>query len=179
MTPDQCPLLTVDCGISDVAAVARARELGFTVVISDHHLPPAELPDAQAVTNPRIGENPCPHLAGVGVAFFLMAALNARLEKLSGKKLDMRKVLDLVALGTLADMVSLTGQNRILVKNGLLAIAEARRPGLACPQGGQRLFSGGLAWGRSGRLQSRAAHQRRRQTGQSRAGPRHAAYRLA
>ena len=131
MTPTNALLLTVDCGISDVAAVARARELGFTVVISDHHLPPAELPDAQAVTNPRIGENPCPHLAGVGVAFFLMAALNARLEKLSGKKLDMRKVLDLVALGTLADMVSLTGQNRILVKNGLLAIAEARRPGLA------------------------------------------------
>ena len=131
LDPDKALLLTVDCGISDVAAVARARELGFTVVISDHHLPPSELPAAQAITNPRIGDNPCPHLAGVGVAFFLMAALNARLEKLSGKKLDMRKVLDLVALGTLADMVSLTGQNRILVKNGLLAITEARRPGLA------------------------------------------------
>ncbi len=131
IAPDSTLLLTVDCGISDVGAVARARELGFTVVISDHHLPPPELPAAQAITNPRLGENPCPHLAGVGVAFFLMAALNARLEKLSGKKLDMRKVLDLVALGTLADMVSLTGQNRILVKNGLLSITEARRPGLA------------------------------------------------
>ncbi len=130
-SPNETLLLTVDCGISDVAAVARAKELGFTVVISDHHLPPPELPDAQAITNPRIGDNPCPYLAGVGVAFFLMAELNARLEKSSGKKLDMRKVLDLVALGTLADMVSLTGQNRILVKNGLLAIAEARRPGLA------------------------------------------------
>lgn len=125
-------LLTVDCGISDVRAVARAKELGFTVVVSDHHMPPAELPAAHAITNPRLSENnPCPHLAGVGVAFFLMGALNARLETLSGKRMDMRKVLDLVALGTLADMVALTGQNRILVKNGLLKIAEAKRPGLA------------------------------------------------
>lgn len=125
-------LLTVDCGISDVRAVARARELGFTVVVSDHHVPPDTLPDAHAITNPRLSDdNPCPHLAGVGVAFFLMGALNARLEALSGKRMDMRRVLDLVALGTLADMVSLTGQNRILVKNGLLKIAEAKRPGLA------------------------------------------------
>lgn len=125
-------LLTVDCGISDVRAVARARELGFTVVVSDHHMPPEVLPDAHAITNPRLSDdNPCPHLAGVGVAFFLMGALNARLEALSGKRMDMRRVLDLVALGTLADMVSLTGQNRILVKNGLLKIAEAKRPGLA------------------------------------------------
>ena len=125
-------LLTVDCGISDVKAVERARELGFMVVVSDHHMPPAELPPAHAITNPRLSENnPCPHLAGVGVAFFLMAALNGRLEAMSGKRMDMRQVLDLVALGTLADMVSLTGQNRILVKNGLLKIAEAKRPGLA------------------------------------------------
>ena len=125
-------LLTVDCGISDVQAVARARELGFTVVVSDHHLPPAELPPAHAITNPRLSDdNPCPHLAGVGVAFFLMAALNARLGAASGKRMDMRQALDLVGLGTLADMVSLTGQNRILVKNGLLKIAEAKRPGLA------------------------------------------------
>ena len=102
------------------------------VVVSDHHMPPEELPPAHAITNPRLSEdNPCPHLAGVGVAFFLMAALNGKLEAMSGKRMDMRQVLDLVALGTLADMVSLTGQNRILVKNGLLKIAEAKRPGLA------------------------------------------------
>ena len=99
------------------------------VVVSDHHMPPKELPPAHAITNPRLSEdNPCPHLAGVGVAFFLMAALNGKLEAMSGKRMDMRQVLDLVALGTLADMVSLTGQNRILVKNGLLKIAEAKRP---------------------------------------------------
>lgn len=125
-------LLTVDCGISDEAAVARARELGFTVIISDHHLPPENLPVAEAITNPRLNDsNPCPHLAGVGVAFFLMAALNTRLSTRTGKRMDMRQALDLVALGTLADMVSLTGQNRILTKNGLLKIAEAARPGLA------------------------------------------------
>ena len=73
------------------------------------------------------------------MAFFLMAALNGKLEAMSGKRMDMRQVLDLVALGTLADMVSLTGQNRILVKNGLLKIAEAKRPRLAEPRG-QRLF---------------------------------------
>ncbi len=131
LQPENTLLLTVDCGISDLSAVARANELGFTVVISDHHLPPAELPAAQAIINPRIGQNPCPYLAGVGVAFFLMAALSSRLEKWSGKKLDIREMLDLVALGTLADMVPLTGQNRILVKNGLLTVKEARRPGLA------------------------------------------------
>ncbi len=126
-------LLTVDCGISDVEAVAVARNLGLIVVISDHHMPPDILPDAHALCNPRLhADSPCPSLAGVGVAFFLMAALNKRLA--AWRKvppLDMRGVLDLVALGTLADMVSLTGQNRILTKNGLLKIAEAARPGLA------------------------------------------------
>lgn len=124
-------LLTVDCGISDVEAITRARELGMTVVISDHHLPPAILPPANAICNPRLADCPCPQLAGVGVAFFLMAALNARLEAHSGVRFDMREVLDLVALGTLADVVRLAGQNRILVKNGLLKIATTTRPGMA------------------------------------------------
>lgn len=124
-------LLTVDCGISDVDAVQRARELGFTVIISDHHQPPQKLPNAHALTNPRMGENPCSDLAGVGVAFFLMAALNSRLAVFTGKRMDMREVLDLVALGTLADMVPLKSQNRILTKNGLLKIAEASRTGIS------------------------------------------------
>lgn len=124
-------LLTVDCGISDTAAVARARELGMRVVVSDHHLPPATLPEADVLCNPRLADCPCPSLAGVGVAFFLMAELNGRLAALGHPKLDMRKTLDLVALGTLADMVALEGQNRILVKNGLLKLAEACRPGVA------------------------------------------------
>ncbi|BAV92177.1 single-stranded-DNA-specific exonuclease RecJ [Candidatus Desulfovibrio trichonymphae] len=125
-------LLTVDCGISDVQAVARARGLGMTVVITDHHLPPSELPLAHAVCNPRLGDSaPCPHLAGVGVAFYLMAALNAVLADSTGKRYKMDAVLDLVALGTLADVMRLTGENRILVRAGLNSIARAARPGVA------------------------------------------------
>ena len=124
-------LLTVDCGITDFAPIAKARELGMTVVVSDHHLPADTLPDAHAVCNPKVGECPCPHLAGVGVAFFLMCALNVRLAASTGKRADVKELLDLVALGTIADVVSLSGQNRVLVKNGLLKIKEARRPGIA------------------------------------------------
>lgn len=128
-------LLTVDCGISAVAEVARAKELGMAVVVSDHHLPPEVLPPADAVCDPRLCGGHCGdkctglcELAGVGVAFMLMAALN---RLLPGEAIDMRQFLDLVALGTVADVVGLTGPNRILVKNGLLLIKEARRPGIA------------------------------------------------
>ncbi|NJB69458.1 single-stranded-DNA-specific exonuclease [Desulfobaculum xiamenense] len=121
-------LLTVDCGITSMNEVARARELGMTVVVSDHHLPGPELPPAHAVVDPRVGECPCPDLAGVGVAFLLVAALN---RMLPGDPIDIRQFLDLVALGTIADVVKLKGQNRILVKNGLLLLGEARRPGIA------------------------------------------------
>lgn len=124
-------LLTVDCGISDFAPVARARELGMLVVVSDHHLPGEHLPDAHAICNPRLRECPCPALAGVGVAFFLMCALNTRLAEGTGMRLDVRPLLDLVALGTIADVVELAGQNRVLVKNGLLVLAEGRRVGMA------------------------------------------------
>lgn len=124
-------LLTVDCGISDFAPIARARELGMVVVVSDHHLPGEQLPDAHAICNPRLRDCPCPALAGVGVAFFLMCALNSRLAEQTGTRLDVRPLLDLVALGTIADVVELAGQNRILVKNGLLVLAEGKRVGMA------------------------------------------------
>lgn len=129
-------LLTVDCGISNNAEIAAANELGMTVVVSDHHLPAEELPPAAAICNPRMteyngkdfGECSCATLAGVGVAFMLMARLN---RLLPGEAVDMRQYLDFVALGTIADVVELQGQNRILVKNGLLLLKDARRPGLA------------------------------------------------
>ncbi len=124
-------LLTVDCGISDVAAIARARELGMDVVVTDHHLPPETLPEATVLCNPKLADCPCASLAGVGVTFFLMAELNARLAEAGSTRMDMRRTLDLVALGTLADLVDLEGQNRILVKNGLLVLAEAKRPGVS------------------------------------------------
>lgn len=124
-------LLTVDCGISDYEAVAHAKSLGMTVIVSDHHLPGPERNQADAVVNPRLCPCPCPALAGVGVAFFLMAAVNVRLGAAGREKIDVRDLLDLVALGTLADVVDLNGQNRILVKNGLLKIAQAGRVGVA------------------------------------------------
>ncbi len=124
-------ILTVDCGVSDYESVAHAKKLGLSVIISDHHLPPEILPPADAICNPRMGECPCPDLAGVGITFFLMCAVNKALQKQSKVDFDMRKVLDLVAMGTLADMVALKGQNRVLVKNGLLTIAQAQRAGLA------------------------------------------------
>jgi single-stranded-DNA-specific exonuclease len=90
------------------------------------------LPPAHAICNPRLGNCPFEDLAGVGVAFFLMVEVNNLLAAKTGiPRLDMRRTLDLVALGTLADMVPLCGQNRILTKNGLLWIAEASRPGVS------------------------------------------------
>lgn len=125
-------LLTVDCGISDFKAIEKAKELGFTVIISDHHLPQESLPDAHVLCNPKLANCPCSELAGVGVAFFLMAEVNTLLSKVLGKpKMDMRTVLDLVAFGTLSDMVPLIEQNRILVKNGMLLLNDAKRLGFA------------------------------------------------
>lgn len=127
-------LLTVDCGISDVEAIARARELGLTVVVSDHHVPPAQLPPANAFVNPRMeADKPWPFqgLAGVGVAFYLMARVNQLLSPATGKKYSMRNALDLVCLGTLADVMPLRDENRILARGGLNALREPARPGFA------------------------------------------------
>ena len=120
-------LVTVDCGIGGVAEVARAKELGLGVIVTDHHLPGPQLPPADVVVDPKLAEGPGWDLAGVGVAFFLAAALN---RLLPGEPSDVRRLLDLVALGTLADVVPLAGQNRILAKNGMLLLAEAPRPGI-------------------------------------------------
>lgn len=120
-------LITVDCGVADIDAIQRARDLGMTVIVTDHHIPGETLPPAHAILNPRMGTWPCCDLAGVGVAFFLAAALN---RVLPGPPLDIRTFLDLVALGTVADVVNLSEQNRILVKNGLLLLKEGTRPGV-------------------------------------------------
>ena len=122
-------LVTVDNGVSSVAGVAAARELGIDVLITDHHLPPEQLPAANVLVNPNLpgqefkGQN----LAGVGVAFYLLAALGRAL----GDSAGIAEYLDLVALGTVADLVPLDQQNRILVQQGLLRIRGGRcRPGI-------------------------------------------------
>lgn len=127
-------LLTVDCGVSDAAIINHARELGLQVVVSDHHLPPPTLPPASGIVNPRIveaGNWPCAHLAGVGVAFFLMAEVNRLLEKHTGLHFKMDNVLDLVALGTLADIMPVEGENRILIHAGLTHMKKPARPGIS------------------------------------------------
>ncbi len=129
-------VVTVDCGISDQAGVARAHQLGMPVVISDHHaLPPGPLVDAEAVINPHQAE--CrfpPHLAGVGLAFYLAAGLRAELRQRGHfhqrTEPNLRHSLDLVALGTCADVVELVDGNRIMVAEGVKVLAEGRRVGL-------------------------------------------------
>jgi single-stranded-DNA-specific exonuclease len=129
-------LVTVDCGISDSSAVAFAREQGLQVVITDHHLPPAELPPAAAIVNPRREDcsYPFKDLCGAGVAFKLGQAL-LELEQSNRAQKDpwagMESFLDLVTLATVADMVPLLGENRVLVTHGLRRMEFALRPGLA------------------------------------------------
>lgn len=130
-------VLSVDCGVSAVAEARLAAELGLDLIITDHHQPPAELPAALAVVNPHRAGDPFPekHLAGVGVAFFLLIALRAALRAAgrfaAGAEPDLRESLDLVALGTIADLVPLVGVNRILVQGGLRRLDQAARPGVA------------------------------------------------
>lgn len=129
-------LVTVDCGISDAAQVAWAREQGLEVIITDHHEVPPELPEALAVVNPkRVGHDyPFGELAGVGVALLLALGVRAELRAegwfRSHREPNMRAYLDLVALGTAADVVPLVGENRILVHQGLKVLEESRRPGI-------------------------------------------------
>jgi len=129
-------VVSVDCGVSAIEEARLASSLGLDLVITDHHLPPETLPEAFAIINPRKSGCPFPFkdLAGVGVAFFLMAALRKRLREMGyfedKDEPDLRRSLDLVALGTIADIVPLRGINRILVRNGLAAITRGDRPGL-------------------------------------------------
>jgi len=131
-------IVTVDNGISSVNGVQRANELGIPVIVTDHHLPGDELPAAAAIVNPnRPGDGfPSKCIAGVGVVFYLLAALRARLRELEwfGPRRpapNLAEYLDLVALGTVADVVNLDQNNRILVEQGLRRIRAGRcSPGI-------------------------------------------------
>lgn len=128
-------LITVDNGISSVAGVEEARCLGMAVLVTDHHLPGDELPEAASIVNPnQLGCTfPSKNLAGVGVIFYVMLALRAELRNrgtyTTQPEPNLAKLLDLVALGTVADVVKLDDNNRILVHQGLKRI----RAGRACP----------------------------------------------
>ena len=129
-------LMTVDSGISCVAGVARARELGCRVIVTDHHLPGEVIPDAHAIVNPNCtGDNfPSKSMAGVGVVFYLMSVVRRILREAgwfsaARREPALAQFLDLVALGTVADLVPLDHNNRVLVRQGL----ERIRRGLAGP----------------------------------------------
>lgn len=130
-------LVTVDNGISSVEGVAAAKAAGLQVLVTDHHLPGHELPAADAIVNPNQPgcEFPSKNLAGVGVIFYVLMALRARLRELGRyaqvAQPNIGELLDLVALGSVADVVPLDANNRILVHQGLERIRAGRaRPGI-------------------------------------------------
>ena len=159
---EQAPalLITVDNGIACLEGVAEAQRRGMRVLVTDHHLPGAELPQAEAIVNPN--QPVCPFaskaIAGVGVMFYVLSALRARLrragwfERTGLPEPNLAEGLDLVAVGTIADVVSLDYNNRILVAQGLARIRAGRcRPGIralvaVAGRGLSRLTAGDLGF---------------------------------
>lgn len=156
-------IVTVDNGVSSHAGVAAARGGGIDVLITDHHLPGAELPDANVIVNPNLADSRFGSraLAGVGVAFYIMAALERRLaqqEPGATRPPVVAQLLDLVALGTVADVVPLDANNRVLVAQGLKRIRAGRCvPGIRAlltiaARGAADLTAADLAFGVAPRL---------------------------
>ena len=128
-------LITVDCGSTAVAEVALARGLGIDTIITDHHQPPETLPAALAVLNPHQPGcgYPNKHLCGVGLVFKLLTALRASMRQigvLRERLPNLKRHLDLVALGTIADVTPIRGENRVIVHYGLQELTHTLKPGL-------------------------------------------------
>jgi len=129
-------VVTVDCGITDVAAVREAALQGIEIIVTDHHLPGETVPEAFAVVDPKRPDCAFPgkEMAGVGVAFLLVCGLRKVVRETGGFSVlpepSLRQYLDLVALGTVADMAALQGGNRLLVREGLREIRKSPRPGI-------------------------------------------------
>jgi single-stranded-DNA-specific exonuclease len=129
-------LITVDCGITAAKEIQEVVSHGIDVIVTDHHEPTSKIPHCIATLNPKLINSTYPNrdLTGVGVAFKLAHALTNRLielEEISPTKIDLKNYLDLVALGTIADMGALKGENRILVRYGLKQMRRMKRVGLA------------------------------------------------
>ena len=120
-------LIAVDCGTSSVNEIAELKRRGVAVIVLDHHEPKSELPDCVAIVNPKLTECGFEYLSSVGIVFKLCHAL-LKMRPLPG--FDLKSKLDLVALGTVADIVPLHGENRVMVQRGALEIARTRRIGL-------------------------------------------------
>ena len=128
-------LITVDCGSTALAEVALARELGIDTIITDHHQPPETLPAALAVLNPHqpACSYPNKNLCGVGLVFKLLTALRASMRQagmLRERLPNLKRHLDLVALGTIADVTPIRGENRVIVHYGLQELTHTLKPGL-------------------------------------------------
>jgi len=129
-------IITVDCGISSHDAIEAANDAGIDVIVTDHHRVTEDLPKAIAVINPNRSdcESGLEHLAGVGVAFYLLMAVRKKLRDMkywdSRPEPNLKDLCDLVALGTVADLVPLVAENRILVKNGLEIMRKGKRAGI-------------------------------------------------
>lgn len=128
-------IVTVDVGITSFKAFERARELGVDVILTDHHLPADELPQALCIVNPN--QKDCSsglgYLCGAGVAFYLLRAVKRAFyddPELPKNEWDLKEVLEFFCIGTLTDMVPLVGDNRILVKHGLKTFGQTNKPGL-------------------------------------------------
>ena len=128
-------LITVDCGSTALEEVALAHRLGIDTIITDHHQPPETLPDAVAVVNPHQPTcgYPNKHLCGVGLVFKLLTALRAHMRRagvLTKRLPNLKRHLDLVALGTIADVTPIRGENRVIVQHGLEELTRTLKPGL-------------------------------------------------
>ncbi len=122
-------IITIDCGTTDIEAVAHAKALGIDVIITDHHEPPAVLPEAVAIVNPKLGEYPFIELCGAAVVFKLVQVLLKRSSNAVPPGFE-KWWLDMVGIATIADMVPLKGENRVLAHFGLQVLRKSRRPGL-------------------------------------------------
>jgi single-stranded-DNA-specific exonuclease len=121
-------VITVDCGVTDLAEVKKAREMGMDMIITDHHIPLGSLPRAIAVVDPKRKDSayPYPDLAGAGVAFKFLQALFHK----DSREQWLARLLDLVVLATVTDLVTLVGENRYLVKGGLIELNNSSRVGI-------------------------------------------------
>lgn len=136
-------VVSVDCGVTAVAEVVAANGMGLDIIITDHHLPPPELPPALAVIDPRLpgADYPCPELTGAGIAFKLLQAL----WRDTDLEMELDGYYDLAALGTVADIAPLLDENRYLVRRGLEQMNTAPRPGITALVAGNSLRAGALS----------------------------------
>ncbi len=148
-------VVSVDCGVTALEAVKRSKRFGLDIIVTDHHVPLADIPDAVAVVDPKLPSSAYPFsdLSGAGVALKVMQALFSSL----GRKDGLDQVLDLVALGTVADVVPVLGENRFLVKEGLARLNGSARVGVrelavTCGYEDKTIDTGSISWALAPRL---------------------------